>query len=248
MKHLGQHFLRNHSAIKKIAAALELKEGDVVVEIGSGHGELTNELINHPIEVTAIERDKNLAKTLESNVKSQRLKVIEGDILKLLPQLTYNLQPITYKLVGNIPYYLTGYLLRLIGELEYKPSLIVFTLQKEVAERIAAKPPKMNKLAASVQFWAEPAIIDYLQPADFSPPPKVHSAIIRLRPKPHTLNPKPYYQMINLLFKQPRKTIKNNLRGTGLENHFKTLNLTGQERPQDLDLEKLIQLSQFIKL
>ena len=124
-------------------------------------------------------------------------------------------------------------------ELEHKPSLIVFTLQKEVAERLAAKPPKMNKLAASVQFWAEPKIIDYLKPSDFSPPPKVHSAIIRLLPKPYTLNPKPYYQLVNIIFKQPRKTIFNNLRGTGLEKRLAEIGLTGQERPQNLTIDQI---------
>ena len=112
----------------------------------------------------------------------------------------------------------------------------------------------MNKLAASVQLWADPEIIDYLRPADFSPPPKVQSAIIRLSIKKASnsaiveldANYSKYYKVVNLLFQQPRKTIKNNLRGTGLENHFKKLNLTGQERPQDLDIETINRLSRLI--
>jgi len=262
---LGQHFLKNQAAIKKIVAALELRPGETALEVGTGHGELTTELLKHDINLIAVEKDKNLTRSAGWRTK---VKIIEGDILKILPPLANKLQATPYKLVGNIPYYLTGYLLRLIGELEHKPSLIVFTLQKEVAERIAAQPPQMNKLAASVQFWAEPEIIDYLKPGDFSPPPKVHSAIIRLLPKPYpsnitstrpeaqnyinrsnvtgyTPNPKPYYKLVNLLFRQPRKTIFNNLRGTGLEKRLPELGLTGKERPQNLSLETIHRLARL---
>lgn len=214
---LGQHFLKNADAIKKIINALELKEGDVLVEVGPGHGELTSELIKKPIKLIAVEKDEKLAGVIRSRIQSgttAKLSIIVGDILKELPKLAEKIDD--YKLVGNIPYYLTGFLLRTIGELKNKPNLVVFMIQKEVAERLAAKPPRMNLLAASVQYWAEPEILFTLPPKDFDPPPKVNSAVIRLKnikTQEHNnkLDEENYYKFIKILFKQPRKTILNNL-------------------------------------
>src|SRR3989344_6086795 len=190
MINLGQHFLKNKAKIKKIVEALNLENGDTVIEIGPGHGELTDELgiMNNELRIIAIEKDKNLFKYLKNKFSQDKnIEIIEGDILKIFPSIIHNSSFIiqNYKIVGNIPYYITGYLLRILGELEKKPSLIVLTIQKEVAERICAirqaqGKPKMNLLAASVQFWAEPKIIGYISKKDFRPAPKVDSAIIKL--------------------------------------------------------------------
>ena len=255
-KKLGQHFLINREKIKKIVEALELKNNDTIIEIGSGHGELTEKLsiINFQLSIIAIEKDEKLDDCLHKKFsKNKNIKIIKGDALKFLKPYVLNLK--SYKLLGNIPYYITGYLLRLIGELESKPQLCIFTLQKEVAERIAAKPPKMNLLAASVQFWAEPKIIDLIPKTDFSPRPKVDSAVIKLTPypKPHTLNPEHYYKFIKILFKQPRKTILNNIT-KGYENlsreklaeTLKRAGINPSDRPQNLDLEQIVGISEFL--
>ncbi len=248
MKRLGQHFLINQEAIEEIVSALDLKEGEAVVEVGPGHGELTKELIKHQIKLIAIEKDKRLAKELRKKIKDENLniKIIEGDILKVLPQLKIK----NYKLVGNIPYYLTGYLLRVISELKNKPNLIVFTIQKEVAERVAARKGEMNLLAASVQVWAEPEIIKILPPTYFSPPPKVKSAIIKLTPRKFlgSAQDKNYFKFIKILFKQPRKTILNNLVDglnkdkVELASELMALNISEKDRPQDLDLKTINRL------
>lgn len=255
-----------------MVAALELKAGELVVEIGAGHGELTFELAKYPVKIIATEKDKTLARELAkrfqiSNSKSQinsknqppRIQIVADDILKTLPQLTRDLMPGAWKLIGNIPYYLTGYLLRLIGGLENKPSLIVFTIQKEVAERICAQLPRMNLLAASIQIWAEPEIIDYLPAKDFSPPPKVEAAILKLRIRNKELGIREidlenYYKFIKIIFKQPRKTVLNNL-AEGLRMTKKEVaeilskvGLTGQERGQDLSIDKLYNLSKWGQL
>src|SRR3989344_1415922 len=184
-RYLGQHFLKNKAKLKKIIDALELKDGDIVVEVGPGHGELTQEIQKSKISETEQVRygaGKNQSANWRTKIKnidpvrskileisadlskinrtSNGVEIIYGDALKVLPNLTNELKNLkTYKLTGNIPYYITGYLLRILGELENKPSLIVLTIQKEVAQRVCAKPPKMNLLAASIQFWAEPKII-----------------------------------------------------------------------------------------
>jgi len=248
---LGQHFLKNKEKIRKIAGSLDLERGDFVVEIGPGHGELTEELRskNHELRIIAIEKDSMLVQELREKFHSAahgpKLEIIEGDALKILPEL-----PINYKLVGNIPYYITGYLLRTIGELDSKPRLIVFTVQKEVAERICAEPPKMNLLAASVQFWAEPEIIGYIPKKDFSPQPKVDSAIIRLRIKNYESGIKEgYYKLVKVLFKQPRKTILNNLadglkiKKDYLAQRLGELGINPLDRPQNLNVEKISELA-----
>ena len=165
MKRLGQHFLINKTKLQKIVEALDLKPGDAVIEIGPGHGELTDELRNknNELKLMTIERDNDLVELLKNKfARDKNLEVVHDDVLKILPDLCLKLHNSNFKIVGNIPFYITGYLLRILGELKNKPSLIVLTVQKEVAERICAEPPKMNLLAASVQFWAEPKIVDYI--------------------------------------------------------------------------------------
>lgn len=280
MKKLGQHFLKNKSKIKKIIDALAPKKNETIIEIGAGHGELTDKLIkNQQVKIIAIEKDIKLATILQKKFKdSHNIKIIHNDVLKFLPKF-FKTKDITipsrsrkkcYKILGNIPYYLTGRLLKIIADLEPKPKLIVLTVQKEVAERICAKPPKMNLLAASVQFWAKPEIIDYISKKDFWPIPKVDSAIIKL--KPITVLPPSrkkryngnndnydyktekdnYYQIIKIIFKQPRKTILNNLKkGLKIEKEeiikkLSFLKINPQTRPQDLSLKKLKILNKML--
>jgi len=252
---LGQHFLVNKSKIKKIIEVLELKEKDTVIEIGAGHGELTKELINgKELRIIAVEKDGNLEQSLRNSIKNNgnSVEIIHGDALKLLPQLILKLP--NYKIVGNIPYYITGRLLRIIGELENKPEIIVLTVQKEVAERITAKPPRMNLLAASVQVWASVEIIDYIPKKDFQPAPQVDSAIIKLRGVAYEEKiMKNYYKLIKILFKQPRKTILNNLANAfllpkdKLKEKLERAGINAQERPQNLNLEQIKHLSLLLK-
>jgi len=254
MKKLGQHFLKNPSALRKIVRAAEIKPGNTVVEVGPGHGELTRFLLAaNPKKMILVEKDGRFIEKLKGKFKTEPVEVIEGDILKILPSLTQKSGK--YKLVGNIPYYLTGRLLRIAGELENKPELIVFTIQKEVAERIAAQPPKMNLLAASVQFWAKPEIISTIGKSNFSPPPKVESAIIRLTPFDQLgIDPDKYYKLIKVVFKQPRKTILNNLSAsikipiTDLREVISGLKIYGNSRPQELSVEKLKGLTDVMSL
>jgi len=162
--------------------------------------------------------------------------------------------PGPYRIVGNIPYYLTGYLLRQIGDLTKKPEIIILTIQKEVAERIAAVPPKMNMLAASVQFWAEPRIIDFIPRKEFQPAPQVDSAIIRISPKPARLceNSAAYYETVKKIFRQPRKTLWNNIR-TAEKNRensllaaIRKIGIDPGSRPQNLSVKNLKEIAEML--
>ncbi len=258
---LGQHFLKSKRKLRKIAESLNLQDNDTVIEIGPGHGELTREIRKQKIEnrIICIEKDLKLAVEIES-LELNNLKVITGDALKILPEITkhYSLNTRPYKLTGNIPYYITGHLFRIISELKNKPSISVFTIQKEVAERICALQqvqgkPKMNLLAASVQFWAEPKIVGYVPKKYFHPAPKVDSAIIKLETRKQKIEnrmSKKYYKFIRIIFKQPRKTILNNLivgfntlkKGEIIEKLSK-VGVRPDARSQNLKIEELSKLS-----
>lgn len=254
---LGQHFLKNKTVIKKIIGALDLQRGDVVIEIGPGRGALTIPLVEQCHEVgcslIAIEKDPELGASL-GKIIGDRLKNIvkisTGDALKLLPSITHNLVPTAYKIVGNIPYYITGILLRVISELNPRPIKTVLMVQKEVAERVAAKPPTMNLLSAATQIWANASIIARLKPNDFDPPPKVSSAVIVLTTRPSSLtmhDMQNYYNFIHRAFKQPRKTLLNNLTNNKEDvlMRLKQLGYTEKTRAQELSIEQLLQLAQL---
>jgi 16S rRNA (adenine1518-N6/adenine1519-N6)-dimethyltransferase len=247
-KRLGQHFLKNKKKIRKIVDALELQNGDTVVEIGPGKGALTKEILKNKIKYIGIEKDEELIDELLSSKfvrEKDNIEIIEGDILKILPGLTtYKLT--TLKLVGNIPYYITGQLLRILGEIEKKPKFIVLTIQKEVAERLVVKPPNMNILGASVQVWGDVKIIEQIPKEDFKPVPKIDSAVIKIVPRGNKI-PEGYYQLVKILFRHPRKTILNNL-SIGLEKEvvskkIKDMGFDPKIRPQNLSVENIKKLA-----
>jgi 16S rRNA (adenine1518-N6/adenine1519-N6)-dimethyltransferase len=246
MNYLGQHFLKNPAAIKKIVAAINVQPGGTIIEIGPGHAELTFPLAEAckkiGAKIIAIEKDNDLAEKLKTGVANLDLEkivtIISEDALTFLKQ-----NPEFQILAGNIPYYITGHLLRRVSELKNKPERCVLMIQKEVAERICAEPPKMNRLAASVQFWAAPKIIATLGKGDFSPSPEVESAVIKLETQYDQIKaPEKYYSTVRTLFAQPRKTILNNLRG---DNREKTITLLAKlgidpgARPQNLTIEQI---------
>lgn len=252
MTRLGQHFLKNSSALKKAAGALGLSQGETVIEIGPGHGELTEHLLETGAFVKAIEKDRELVPILKNTFHQGTFSLTEGDVRDTLPVVCATLGAKPYKIAGNIPYYLTGQILRDISELPNLPSHTVFTIQKEVAERIVANPPKMNRLAASVQFWAHPKILQIIHRNDFSPPPKVDSATILLVKKDTLPCERVLFEKaLAALFSAPRKTVLNNMRSYGIEKEAAESALHGADiapsaRPQDLRIENICAIAKDI--
>jgi len=219
-KRLGQHFLIDRSASKKILKASGIQSGDVVLEIGPGIGNLTQELARAARKVIAVEKDREMIKVLERTTKDfKNIKIIQGDILKINPG-EYNLESKKYKIIANLPYYITSPAIRKFLESERHPEEMTLMVQKEVAQRIVAKPPNMSLLAVSVQFYARPEIITFISKKSFWPQPKVDSAIIRIKNihKNKRISRGKFFKIVKAGFSQPRKQIINNfIRGLKID-------------------------------
>lgn len=248
-KSLGQHFLRCNWVATTLIKTARLTPDDTILEIGPGTGILTRALALHAKQVIAVEKDERLAAELRNSLLKENItnvQIISGDILELLKS-HFN-KNTKYKAVANIPYYLTSRLLRLILESEQKPELIIFTIQKEVAKRITAKPPKMNLLALSVQAYGNPEIIKIVPAECFYPKPKVDSAIIKISDisdqffKRHDIEEKLFFEVIRKAFNQKRKILTRSLASykikPQLEKTLGELGIKTTARPQELTLKQ----------
>src|SRR3989344_8838721 len=209
-KLLGQNFLINKDMLARVVDAAELTEDDTVVEVGSGLGTLTIELAKNAKKVFAVEKDRYLIPILQDVCKEyDNIEILNQDIL----HGAWDLGIPDWKLVGNIPYYLTSALIRKFLELPGPPSDIILMVQKEVAQRICAKPPQMSILAVSVQFYDEAKIISYVSKSCFWPMPDVDSAIIKIvrMPSADKVSPAAFFRVIKAGFSSPRKQLGNNL-------------------------------------
>jgi len=212
LKQFGQNFLVSDTVLKKMVEAANLKNSDVVLEVGPGIGTLTQELAKKAKKVIAIEKDRKLVEVLRENLKDfKNIEIIENDILKLNPK-SHPLNLKSYKVVADIPYYITSPLIRRFLELKNPPKEMLLMVQKEVAKRICEKPPEMSILSVSVQFYAKPKIISYVSRNCFWPRPKVDSAILQLT----LLNKRRvdnglFFKIVKAGFSHPRKQLANNL-------------------------------------
>jgi len=210
-KRLGQNFLIDQKTLNKIIMAADLKPEDVVLEIGPGIGTLTQELAKRVKEVVAVEKDRNMVEILKETLKDfDNVQIIQADILKIK-----NFGIENYKIVANLPFYLTAPAIRkFLESAEARPPHIVLVVQKEVGQRICAKPPHMNLLAVSVQVYAQAKIISYISKKSFWPQPKVDAAIIKIIPQPKLSGSFPdnlLFKVVKAGFSQPRKQLINNL-------------------------------------
>lgn len=213
-KSLGQNFLQDSEVLENIAAAAEIQPGDTVLEIGPGLGSLTRYLAVSAKEVVAVELDKKLIAPLKTVLASYKnVRLIQGDILELSPK---DLIPAKdYIVAANIPYYITSAVIRHLLESEPKPRRIVLTVQKEVAQRICAKPGDMSLLALSVQVYGKPRIAAQIPAEAFFPAPKVDSAVLCVDIYPVPLIKDElldtFFKLIKAGFSQKRKTLRNSL-------------------------------------
>lgn len=231
-KSLGQHFLVDREVLEKVASAAELGTSDIVIEVGPGLGVLTKELAKRAGFVIAVELDDRLAAILKQDMTAAKnVSVINEDILRIDPAALIKKQklnlpdlkdkPDNYKVVANLPYYITSAVLRYFLEASLKPRLMVVMLQKEVAEVIVAEPGKMSLLSVSVQFYGKPEIVSYVPAESFHPVPEVDSAILRIdvypRPPIAVDEIDDFFGLVRAGFCAPRKQLVNTLaQGLGL--------------------------------
>ncbi len=255
---LGQHFLVSGSALEKIADSVSISPEEVIVEIGPGHGELTEKLLERGAGVIAVEKDEDLVSGLKKKFKGEigdsRLNILHSDIRELdasdiLPKGTSR-----YKLVGNIPYYITGFLLRSFLSRPPRPERIVFLVQKEVAERVA-RSKKESLLSLSVKAYGDPKYEGVVKAGSFSPPPKVDSAILSIininNPFTNQQEEELFFKILRKGFSQKRKTLIGNLSkdidDEVLKRAFERSSLDLKVRAEDVVPEKWFEMVSFIK-
>ncbi len=232
---MGQHFLVAEEVVECILSAAKLGPEDIVVEVGPGLGTLTRNLAEHANKVIAVELDSQLVSILRKRLSSfPNVKITHADILKIAPQQLLEdviamsqspersegaakqsqLAP-SYKVVANLPYYITSPVLRHFLEAQLQPSVMVVMVQKEVGEAIAATPGKMSLLSVRTQFYSNPSIITYVPAESFYPPPKVDSLVLRLdvysKPSIEVSDVADFFDIVICGFSSPRKQLRNSL-------------------------------------
>jgi 16S rRNA (adenine1518-N6/adenine1519-N6)-dimethyltransferase len=210
-KSLGQHWLFDVAILSDIADCADITSKDTILEIGPGLGTLTNVLVQRAKQVVGVEFDGALAHGLPKRVTAKNLEIIEQDIL----QFNFSRLPRNYKVVANIPYYLTSNLIRTMSEAENIPERAIILVQKEVAERVAAVPGAMSILGVTAQFYWQVKLGSVVSAASFTPPPKIDSQILILTRRAQTLleatETKLFFQLVKAGFSQRRKTLLNSL-------------------------------------
>ena len=255
IKRLGQNFLIDQHALRKIIQAANLQKDETILEVGAGLGSLTLLLAQSVKEVIAIEFDKRLIPALRAVLQnSQNVRIIEADVLKLDIEELVNRS--AYCVVANIPYYLTSALIRKLLEVQNRAERIVLTIQREVAERILAPIGKYGLLTLSVRMYGDPYIAGYIPASAFYPEPKVESAILSIQLQ---TSPRVHDELIPIVFKlakagfgQKRKQLRNSL-SSGLrmnsevvEEMLLSVGIDPKRRPQELSLEEWIALAEKI--
>ncbi len=264
-KYLGQHFILSKKALAQMIAAAEIKKNDTIIEIGPGLGTLTQELAKTGAKIIAIEKDPKMINILgETLTGHKNIKIVQADARgdKLGIKIAKN----KYKIVANLPYYISNLIIHKFLESKNPPELMVLMIQKEVAQRIcppslklrraSAKLSRMNLLAISVQFYADAKIIGYVPKEMFWPAPKVDAAIIKIIPKNKKgmtilqtiANRQSFFVVVKAGFSQPRKqllgnlTKKLNISKQEILSAFKKLGIPERARAENLSLEQWLSL------
>lgn len=251
-KSLGQHWLRDRDTLAHIADCAELVSDDTVLEIGPGLGTLTSELLRRAGKVVAVEFDSELARKLPAQFPGKNLTVNTGDILKF----DLNSMPQNYKVVANVPYYITSKIVKMLMTATNKPLITVLLVQKEVAERLAARPGDMSILSISAQVFAKVTLGDVIPAKLFVPPPKVDSQVVIFRMLPEPLvsstNQINFFRVVKAGFSARRKKLRSSLAGglklskPEIESLLKTAGISPDVRAETLTVNDSARLAHIV--
>ncbi len=252
-KGLGQNFLFDDNVLDKIVAAANLTADDEVLEIGPGLGHLTEKIAQTAVNVVAVELDDRLLPILDAQFgHHENVTLIHGDILDQNPMALFQ-RP--YHVIANVPYYITGAILRHLLTAAVKPAQMILTMQKEVAERLTAVPPKMSLLAVSVQFYGKVELVTTIKAGAFWPRPDVDSAVVRIKLDGKPLLPlaeeKSFFRIVKVGFSQKRKQLQKNMRQLGFPRAdiaaiLNQANIDGKRRAETLTIDEWVRLYQGI--
>ncbi len=256
-KSLGQNFLKDEDVLARILEAAGVQSSDRVLEIGPGTGALTEKLAQAGAMVHAVELDHRLVERLNEHfVHSENVSILEGNILDIhLEEMLANVGYIhrKYKVVANIPYYITAPIIRTLLSLSAQPSMLVLMVQNEVAERLAAKPGDMSLLSVMAQYYADVTKEFVVSREAFDPIPEVESAVVKLLPKRvfDREEDRKIFQIVRAGFAARRKTLANNLANSlhisreTVEARLAKCNLLPTVRAQELSVEEWIRLAEM---
>ena len=251
-KSLGQHWLKDREILARIAEAASITTSDTVLEIGPGLGTLTSELLRRAEKVIAVELDGALAEKLPGQFPGKTLEVINEDIL----EFDLNILPKQYIVVANVPYYITSKIIKKLLTSDNKPKTTVLLIQKEVAQRLAAKPGNMSILSISAQIYGE-VELDQMVPAHyFTPPPKVDSQVVVIRTRSEPLiapkDEKQFFKVVKAGFSSKRKKLRSSL-SAGLnitkqetEDILKKVGINPDDRAEALAIQQWIDLMKIV--
>lgn len=253
-KSLGQHWLKDREVLGHIADCAQLSGDDTVLEIGPGLGTLTSVLLGRAEKVVAVEFDEDLARKLPAQFPGKNLEVITSDILSF----DLGTLPKNYVVVANVPYYITSKIVQMLLTADNKPRMAVLLVQREVAERLAAKPGRMSILAVSAQLFANVTLGDVVKAALFTPPPKVDSQVVCLQtrqtPFLTDILEKDFFTVVKAGFSAKRKKLRSSLSG-GLkitkedaEMLLEKASISHDVRAESLSLDDWVRLTRVVAL
>jgi len=252
-KSLGQNFLHSKTALRAMVSAGDPKGDDIILEIGPGKGALTKHLLPFVAKVITIEKDGRLPETLKETflqeIEQGKLEIIEGDVLAFNPD-ALAFYDLPYKIIANIPYYITGAIIRKFLSAKRQPSLMVLMVQKEVGRRIVARDKKESILSLSVKAYGTPRYIMTVKKESFRPEPKVDSAILLIEDISKDFfvdfSEEEFFTLVKQAFRSKRKTLRNNLKSVFGKDTESILRLSGidpNRRAEDITLHEWRTLS-----
>ena len=247
-KKFGQNFLTDRYFISKIIKEINPKQDDRILEIGPGKGAITEPILKKINHISVVEIDPDMIKILKHKVNTKNISILAKDVLGIDDEFFVKFN----KIIGNLPYYIATEIILKLTKIYSSSSELYFMVQKEVAERITAKPSNKSfgRLSVILQYYFDTELLFEIPPEAFSPQPKITSAFIRLirkrRISPKVINKDRFEQIVKIAFSQKRKTIKNNFKNILFDKDFLNLEIAPKIRSEALTIDQFIKLENYV--